>query len=70
MLLKGIGNEARRCSMPAGNDSLVDKISGRVRDRYFNLTMSYRAGPAPHDSVDLQDDALEQAAESVAGNLF
>jgi len=65
--LKGIGNEALRCAMAAAGSHAVEKISGRVRERYFTLTMSH---PTSNNPPELQDDALEQAAESVAGNLF
>jgi len=69
--LKGIGNEALRCTLPATGDHVTEKISGRVRDRYFTLIMSRPGGTAAHHrSNDAEDDAMEQAAESVAGNLF
>jgi len=65
--LKGIGNEALRCGVPAAGSHAVQRITGRVRDRYFTLTMSH---PISNNPPEPQDDALEQAAESVAGNLF
>lgn len=70
MKLKGIGNEALRCNMPATADRAVEQISGRVRDRFFTLTMSHGKSAAASPPGDLQNDDLEQAAESVAGNLF
>ena len=69
MRLKGIGNEAQRCALPAADGRSVEKIASRVRDRFFTLIMTQdkRAADQPGD---LQNDDLEQAAESVAGNLF
>jgi len=68
--LRGIGNEALRCTLPAEGNHAVEKISGRVRDRYFTLTKRYRFTSEARGPANTQDDALEQAAESVAGNLF
>jgi hypothetical protein len=70
MKLKGIGNEALRCTLPAANDRTGQKIASRVRDRFFTLTLSKGKGGATDPSDDFQNDDLEQAAESVAGNLF
>jgi hypothetical protein len=70
MKLKGIGNEALRCTLPAANDRTGQKIVSRVRDRFFTLTLSQGKGAAAGQPDDLQNDDLEQAAESVAGNLF
>lgn len=70
MKLKGIGNEALRCTLPAANDRMGQKIASRVRDRFFTLTLSQSKSAAAEPSDDLQNDDLEQAAESVAGNLF
>jgi len=68
--LKGIGNEALRCTLPAAGDRTVQKIASRVRDRFFTLTMAQGKRAAAEQADDLQNDDLEQAAESVAGNLF
>jgi len=68
--LKGVGNEALRCTITATGEASTETISGRVRDRYFTLTMSQKKSPAAKMAADLDDDALEHAAESVAGNLF
>ena len=68
--LKGIGNEALRCAVPTAADHVTEKIGGRVRDRYFTLAMSHPGSSVANQSAEFQDDALEQAAESVAGNLF
>ena len=68
--LKGIGNEALRCTLPAADDRAMQKIASRVRDRFFTLTMTQGKSAAADPSEDLQNDDLEQAAESVAGNLF
>jgi len=68
--LKGIGNEAVRCALPAAGGSAGEKIAGRVRDRNFTLTMRSPGSGTAKTSVPSADDDLEQAAESVAGNLF
>lgn len=60
--LKGIGNEAMRCMLPAG-----ETISGRVREMNFTLTLAGREKSGPADS---HEDTLEPIAELVAGNLF
>lgn len=70
MKLKGIGNEALRCASPAADGRKMQKIASRVRDRYFTLALTEGKGAAGDPSDDLQNDDLEQAAESVAGNLF
>jgi hypothetical protein len=70
MKLKGIGNEAQRCASAAAEDRSVQKIASRVRDRFFTLTMAQGKSAAADHPGDLQNDDLEQAAESVAGNLF
>jgi len=70
MKLKGIGNEAVRCALPAAGGHALEKIAGRVRDRYFSVTLSYWRKAAASKAEDPTGDELEQAAESVAGNLF
>ena len=60
--LKGIGNQAASCRTPGSRrGSHADMISGRVRDLYFTVTVNMPAAP---------EDALEQIAEQIAGNLF
>jgi hypothetical protein len=68
--LRGIGNEALRCTLPAAADRTMQTIFSRVRDRFFTLTMTQGKRAATDPSGDPQNDDLEQAAESVAGNLF
>lgn len=63
--LKGIGNQATRCSHPGTHGQAVEMVSSRVRDIYFTVTHASRAKKS-----DPQDDALEQIAEQVAGNLY
>lgn len=70
MKLKGIGNEAVRCALAAADGRNVQKIASRVRDRFFTLTLSQGKGARADESDDLRNDDLEQAAESVSGNLF
>jgi hypothetical protein len=65
--LKGIGNEAMRCKLPG---QMAETISSRVRDMYFNITLSLRAKSDSEKSSDIKDDELEHIAETVAGNLF
>lgn len=66
MELKGIGNEATRCTVHGRG---VEMISSRVRDLNFTVTLaSHRQKGAKPD--DPQNDALEQVAEEVAGSLY
>jgi len=67
--LRGIGNEAVRCKLAGPPDQTVEMIGGRVRDRNFSITMHTRARQS-QPQQDPQNDALEQIAELVAGNLF
>jgi hypothetical protein len=74
MALKGIGDEAARCTIP-GSDSGSDNpkaemISGRVRDMHFTVTLRANEHQSPGRPADPQDDELEHIAEAVAGNLF
>jgi hypothetical protein len=64
--LRGIGNQAARCSHSGG----VDMISGRVRDLHFTVTRTAHGQKRPVKLPDAQQDALEQIAEQIAGNLF
>ena len=68
--LRGIGNEAVRCTVPGSRGEDVEMINSRVRDLYFNVTRSFHREKASTKTTDLQDDALEQIAETVAGNLY
>jgi hypothetical protein len=63
--LKGIGNQAARCRVKG-----VEMVSGRVRDLHFTVTLSSRGQKSPVKLPDVQEDALEQIAEQIAGNLF
>jgi hypothetical protein len=63
--LKGIGNQAAMCRVKG-----VDMVSGRVRDLYFTVTLTSRGQKSPAKLPDAQEDALEQIAEQIAGNLF
>ncbi|HTW80361.1 MAG TPA: hypothetical protein VME23_12515 [Terracidiphilus sp.] len=66
--LAGIGNEAARCSTHDMHGDTSEMLSGRVRDVPFSLTL--REPGRDQESSDPQNDALEQLAEQVAGNLF
>jgi hypothetical protein len=67
--LKGIGNQATRCSCPASHGEDVEMISSRVRDLYFTVTLASR-GQRSASKPDRQNDALEQISEEIAGNLY
>jgi hypothetical protein len=73
--LKGIGNEALSCRHGGAHSDSVEMISSRVRDLHFTVTLTTRAQKtsaktADAQSADPQNDALEQIAEQVAGNLY
>jgi hypothetical protein len=68
--LRGIGNEAARCRFAGAHGEAVEMVSSRVRDEHFTVTLTWRGPKAAAHSPDEQDDALEQAAEQVAGNLY
>ena len=68
--LKGIGNEAARCKATGAHNEPAETVSGRVRDLSFTVTLASRGQNNPVKSPDPQEDALEQAAEQVAGNLY
>jgi hypothetical protein len=69
-VLKGIGNEAVRCKAPGSHSGGVEMISGRVRDVYFTVTRTAHGQKRPVKLPEAQDDALEQIAEQIAGNLY
>lgn len=68
--LKGIGNEAATCRPHSSRAEAVEMISSRVRNLHFTVTLTTRGQKSAVKSVDPQDDALEQIAEQVAGNLY
>jgi hypothetical protein len=68
--LKGVGNEAMRCTLPGSGDKSGEMISGRVRDLHFVVILVSGLKKAPASSAEAQDDALELIAEQIAGNLF
>jgi hypothetical protein len=61
--LRGVGNQAAMCKGPGAH---AEMVSGRVREFFFTVTHRSLA----RKMIDPQDDALEQIAEQVAGNLF
>jgi hypothetical protein len=67
--LKGIGNQATRCASPGSHGHGIEMISSRVRDLYFTVTLASR-GQKNSPKADMQNDALEQIAEQVAGSLY
>jgi hypothetical protein len=68
--LKGIGNQAAMCRVPSAHSKGVEMVSGRVRDLHFTVTLTSRGQKSPVKLPDAQEDALEQIAEQIAGNLF
>ena len=68
--LLGIGNEAASCMLPGSHGEAVEMVSSRVRDLHFTVTLVSRGSKGAAKSADPQDDALEQIAEQVAGNLY
>jgi hypothetical protein len=68
--LRGIGNEASRCKVSGSRGEEVEMINSRVRDLYFTVTRSSRRERNSAKTTDLQDDPLEQVAETIAGNLY
>lgn len=68
--LRGIGNEALTCRHGGAHGESVEMISSRVRDVYFTVTLLARGQRNPARADDLQNNALEQIAEQVAGNLY
>jgi hypothetical protein len=70
MQLKGIGNQAARCKAAGAHNESAEMVSGRVRELSFTVTLASRGQNNPVKSPAPQEDALEQAAEQVAGNLY
>lgn len=68
--LRGIGNEALSCRHGGPHGDSVEMISSRVREVYFTVTVTTHSQKTPAKPDDPQNDALEQIAEQVAGNLY
>jgi len=68
--LSGIGNDAASCTLHGPRGQKVEMVSSRVRDLHFTVTLTARAQKSSSKSPDLQQDALEQVAEQVAGSLY
>jgi hypothetical protein len=66
--LKGIGNEASRCRVAGSRDA--EMVEGRVRELSFTVVLRSGAQKGAGKPDDPRDDALEQIAEQVAGNLY
>jgi hypothetical protein len=66
--LIGIGNEASRCRIAAARGDTAEMLTSRVRDLHFSVVL--REQKHSGKSANIQDDALEQLGEQVAGNLF
>ena len=65
--LKGIGNEAFACEAKASSGERTERVSGRVRDRAFVITLTASDASVTEDSLLAN---AKRAAEQVAGNLF
>ncbi len=64
--ITGVGNWAARCAVRARHHESSEMIVAQLRDIYFTVTLTLHT-----KKLDPQtDDALEQAAEEVAGSLY
>jgi hypothetical protein len=70
MTIKGIGNEARSCYLNRSASMSVERISSRVRDAFFTVTLSVVESKNGGMTEEMRHDILDQVAELVAGNLF
>jgi hypothetical protein len=68
--LKGVGNQASMCKPSSLRAAFTEMVSGRVRDLNFTVTIAFNKRRNPASATDMNEDALEQIAEQVAGNLF
>ena len=68
--LRGIGNEAARCMVPGPHGETIEMVSSRVRDVHFTVTLATGGRKPPTKTSDEREDALEQIAEQIAGNLY
>jgi hypothetical protein len=68
--LKGIGNEAYFCGVKRSSSESIERVSSRVRETYFAVTLSASGPRSAVMPEDARRSALDQAAEQVAGNLF
>jgi hypothetical protein len=70
VVLKGIGNEALTCRHAGSRGDSVEMINSRVRDFHFTVTLTTHGEKVSSRPNDPQNDALEQIAEQIAGNLY
>jgi hypothetical protein len=74
--LKALGNEAVQCARPGLSGGQAETVAGRVRDAYFEITMTGVADatrqqpPTAHPVDPYGATLLEQVAEQVVGNLY
>jgi hypothetical protein len=74
--VKALGNEAVQCSRSTLHDAHADTIAGRVRDAWFEITMTNipAATSEPsgitHPADPYGASLLLRLAEQVAGNLY
>ena len=74
--IKALGNEAVQCVRPGPSRGQMNTIAGRMRDAYFEITMTdvpyaTREEPASSRPVDpYSATLLERIAEQVVGNLY
>jgi hypothetical protein len=74
--VEALGNEAVQCIRPGPSGGQMNTIAGRMRDAYFEITMTgvpdaTREEPASARPVDpYSATLLERIAEQVVGNLY
>lgn len=71
--LRALGNEAVECRRVTANGNHADTIAGRVRDAWFEVTITGVPDvprELPADSDPNRANMLERIAEQVAGNLY
>ncbi len=66
----GIGNEAVRCRTARSPSETVEIMASRLRDLFFTVELVTHGPQKLAMSLEAQRDAVNQAAEQVAGNLY
>jgi hypothetical protein len=68
--LKGVGNEAVFCTLAGPHDQTTYMVVSRVRDLHFTISIATHHEKSTGPDAAHFDEAVKQAAEQVAGNLF
>jgi hypothetical protein len=68
--LKAVGNEAMTCRIENTSGETIQRMSGRVRDMFFTISLTARGPKSAVMPAEAQRQAVEQAAEQVTGNLY